>query len=227
MPHAEEPPISQLHVNDGPLEPENVARLRPTSLDTPIDEIRRRYAEDGYVFLKGLIPREDVLKARENYFTHVESTGVLAPGSQAVEGKFNAHKDKANYPGIGSGWDKNDGGDCYEASVAQKFVDLAVQAHGEPWYVDFCRHPALKSFIAAMTGWGEKTMGVKRTLLRNNTPGNKAIGVHYDQIFLRYGEDNSVTAWVPVGNVNVNGGGLIYLENGRYGSRSKAFGSVR
>jgi hypothetical protein len=49
---------------------------------------------------------------------------------------------------------------------------------------------------------------------RNNIPGTKPIGVHYDQIFLRYGEPTSVTAWVPIGDVKVNGGGLIYLEDG-------------
>ena len=58
---------------------------------------------------------------------------------------------------------------------------------------------------------------MRRSLLRNNTPGNKAIGVHYDQIFLRKGEDTSVTAWVPIGDIGLTGGGLIYLENGRFG----------
>lgn len=65
-----------------------------------------------------------------------------------------------------------------------------------------------------MTGWGDNIISVRRSLLRNNTPGNKAIGVHYDQIFLRHGEDTSVTAWVPMGDISLTGGGLIYLENG-------------
>ena len=50
--------------------------------------------------------------------------------------------------------------------------------------------------------------------MRNNTPGNKAIGVHYDQSFMRYGEPTAMTAWVPMGDVKVDGGGLIYLEGG-------------
>lgn len=40
--------------------------------------------------------------------------------------------------------------------------------------------------------------------------------VHYDQIFLRYGDPTSVTAWVPMGDIKLNGGGLIYLENGTF-----------
>ena len=50
--------------------------------------------------------------------------------------------------------------------------------------------------------------------MRNNIPGTKAIGVHYDQIFLRHGEPTAITAWVPIGDVSINGGGLIYLEKG-------------
>lgn len=72
----------------------------------------------------------------------------------------------------------------------------------------------LKDFVAQITSWGDDTLSIKRTLLRKNTPGNKAIRVHYDQIFLRHGEDTAVTAWIPMGDVSLTGGGLIYLENG-------------
>jgi hypothetical protein len=41
--------------------------LRPTSRATPISEMKARLEEDGYVFVKGVIPREDVLKMREQY----------------------------------------------------------------------------------------------------------------------------------------------------------------
>ena len=38
------------------------------------------------------------------------------------------------------------------------------------------------------------------------------MGVHHDQIFLRHGEDTAVTAWVLMGDIFRQGGGLIYLE---------------
>lgn len=53
---------AQLFVNDGMLKPENVDYLRPTSSDTPLEEIRQRYNDDGYVYMKGILPRADVLK---------------------------------------------------------------------------------------------------------------------------------------------------------------------
>ncbi|OAL02006.1 hypothetical protein IQ06DRAFT_273040 [Phaeosphaeriaceae sp. SRC1lsM3a] len=220
MPHAtpSDQDVPSLHgeklfVNDGLLRPEQVGELKQSSPSMPLEEIRRRYNEDGYVFLKGLLPRDDVLKAREEYFKMLSPSGVLKPGTQPVDGIFDADKDAADFPGIGAGAAGGNGRPG--AETAEKFVDLALEAHYAHWYKEtFCKHPVLRDFIARMTGWGENTLGIRRSLLRNNTPGNKAIGVHYDQIFLRHGEPTSVTAWIPMGDVSLTGGGLIYLEKG-------------
>lgn len=221
MPHStslfrSEWPGKDLYVNDGKLPADQILQLQSTTLDTPIEEVRRRYQEDGYVFLKGLIPREDVLKAREEYFKLLAPSGVLKPGTHPVEGIFDSTKDRLDFPGIGAGGaDANGRPIGPHPEIAERFVDLALQAHTEDWYKEtFCKHPALRNYVAKMTGWGENTLAVRRTLLRNNTPGNNAIGVHYDQIFLRHGEDTAVTAWVPIGGIKVEGGGLIYLERG-------------
>ncbi|KAF2640936.1 hypothetical protein P280DRAFT_469613 [Massarina eburnea CBS 473.64] len=221
MPHAVSPDQEmpsfngeKLYVNDGLLRPDQVGALKRSSLDLPLGELRRRYHQDGYVFLKGLLPREDVLKAREEYFKMLAPSGVLKPGTEAVDGIFDDAKNAADFPGIGAGASPGNGKPG--AETAEKFVDLALQAHYTDWYKEtFCKHPMLKDAIARISGWGpERTFPIRRSLLRNNTPGNKAIGVHYDQIFLRHGEDTSFTAWVPMGDVSLTGGGLIYLEDG-------------
>lgn len=221
MPHPTTPPGEQnnfahtkLFVNDGPLDPADVGSLRPSYPDEPLETLRARYQEDGYIHLKGLIPRADVLKARSSYFSYLAPSGVLAPNTTPEQGIFDASKDSAASPGIGAGAVGKNGKPGGKAG--EFFVDRAIEAHTQDWYAEeFCKHPALRDFIAALTGWGENTYGVRRTLLRNNVPGNKAIGVHYDQIFLRHGEPTSVTAWVPIGDVSINGGGLIYLEKGK------------
>ena len=92
----------------GRLPPECIGFVRPTTLDTPMEEIRRRYREDGHVLVKGVLPREDVLKAREKYFELLAPTGVLAPGTSAREGIFNTALDRRNFPGIGAGPDTVD-----------------------------------------------------------------------------------------------------------------------
>jgi phytanoyl-CoA hydroxylase len=199
----------KLFVNDGPLQ--NPRRLRPSDPSLSLEELQARYQQDGYLFLKNLLPRADVLKAREQYFNYLSPTGVLAPSTQPIQGIYDISKPISQFPGIGAG---AVGGNGHPGEHAATFVDLALQAHAEKWYTDFCQHPALLDFVRRFTGWGNDTLAFRRTLLRNNIPGTKAIGVHYDQIFLRYGKDSSVTAWVPMGDISLQGGGLIYLEDG-------------
>lgn len=205
----------QLAVNDGPLNSENAALLRPSDPSLPVEELRKRYDEDGYLFLKQILPRENVLAARESYFSSLESTGVLKPGTKPVEGVFDPAKSHEDYPGIGAGHTGGNGRPGGDRAAA--FVDLALDAHYQDWYAEkFCKHPALYDFVSKFTDWGKNTLSLRRTLLRNNIPGSKPIGVHYDQIFLRYGEPTSVTAWVPMGDIKLNGGGLVYLEDGMF-----------
>jgi phytanoyl-CoA hydroxylase len=208
---SDSPSIPQLYVNDGALKTDQVGLLPSTDPNaTSMMEMRRLLNENGYLYLKGVLPREDVLEARKEYFEHLQSTGLLKPGTKPVEGVFNADRNPEDYPGIGTG----NAGTATETSV--KFQELALSAHKESWYQDvFCKHPALLAFVSEFTGWKDKTMSVERTLLRNNIPGNKAIGVHYDFTFLRHGEDSVLTVWVPMGDIKINGGGLIYLEKGQ------------
>jgi phytanoyl-CoA hydroxylase len=208
MPHAHSPEPEhltlegqKLYVNDGLLRPDQVSRLRQSTLDLPLSELQRRYREDGYVLIKNLLPRQDVLKAREHYFAMLSPSGVLKPGTQPVEGIFDSSKPASDFPGIGAGAAGGNGKPGGE--TAEKFVDLALEAHYAEWYKeDFCKHPELVNMVAKLSGWGENTLGVRRSLLRNNTPGNKAIGVHYDQIFLRHGEPTSMTAWVSTSELD-------------------------
>lgn len=200
-----------LAVNDGPLQ--DFKFLHKSSPAEPLATLRQRYEEDGYLFLKGVLPRTEVLKARHEYFTMMQPTGVLETNSEPVKGIFNRLKSPTDFPGIGAGGAGKNGRPGGEK--ASQFVDLAIEAHYRDWYAEqLCRHPALLDFVARLTCWDSDTLGLRRSLLRNNIPGTKPIGVHYDQIFLRHGEPTSVTAWVPIGDIKVSGGGLIYLENG-------------
>lgn len=137
MPHAASPerdpswPGVELYVNDSPLKSTEVAPLKQSSPDEPIEDLRRKYEEDGYVFLKGLLPRNDVLKCREQYFKMLAPSGVLKPGTKPVEGIFDEKKDKANYPGLGAG--SNNGTGRPGAESTDLFVDLALKAHYEAW----------------------------------------------------------------------------------------------
>lgn len=194
-------------VNDGLLKPDMIGSLRPSYPSESIDVLQARYEKDGYLFMKGILPRSDVLNCREAYFKFLSPSGVLQPDSKPVDGIYNAENKGIDFPSIGAG-------PCLEGQTGPgSFADLAEKAHTEPWYLEFSNHPDLRDFVAKLRGWGEDTFLLKRSLLRNNTPHNDAIGVHYDQSFLRYGEPTSVTAWIPIGDIRLQGGGLIYLED--------------
>lgn len=51
--------------NGGRIPTERVGFLKPTNVSPSIDKMRQRLKQDGYLFIKGLIPREDVLDMRE------------------------------------------------------------------------------------------------------------------------------------------------------------------
>ncbi|RKL42501.1 hypothetical protein BFJ72_g4880 [Fusarium proliferatum] len=193
-------------VNDGILESSMIGKLKQSYPSEPIEDLRARYEKDGYLFMKGLLPRSDVLGCREAYFRFLSPSGVLQPNSAAVDGIFDPDNKSVNYPSIGAGPFGR------EQINPGSFASLAEKAHIEDFYLEFSRHPALRYFVSGLKGWGNNTKLLPRSLLRNNTPHNNAIGVHYDQSFLRYGEPTSVTAWVPIGDISRQGGGLIYLE---------------
>ena len=46
-----EPATLQLESNFGPMDPEAIGYLQPTTMDTPLEEMHRRFAHDGYLFV--------------------------------------------------------------------------------------------------------------------------------------------------------------------------------
>ena len=67
-----------------------------------------------------------------------------------------------------------------------------------------------------MPEWKEPHI-FRRQLFRSNMPHAKgtSTGVHYDQLFLRGGPPNALTAWVPIGDCPPMSGGLMYLEDSK------------
>ena len=89
-----------LAVNDGVLNPEDIALLTPSDPNLHVEELRKRYKRDGFLYVKNLLPREDVLKAREAYFRMLAPTGILEQDSLVVEGKFNSNRHPDESPGL-------------------------------------------------------------------------------------------------------------------------------
>jgi ectoine hydroxylase-related dioxygenase (phytanoyl-CoA dioxygenase family) len=75
----------------------------------------------------------------------------------------------------------------------------------------FCLAPRLWRFMDDFLG-GLSYLH-KRKLLRYTRPGQAfSTPAHYDLVYLRGGTNRLVTAWLPIGDVPVEMGGLTYLE---------------
>ena len=62
---AQDNKIVSVGSNEGKIATENLGWMRPTDKGTSLEEKRKRLREDGYLFLKHLIPRQDVLDVRK------------------------------------------------------------------------------------------------------------------------------------------------------------------
>ena len=138
------------------LDSDSVGWMKETPVDTPLEEMRRRFEEDGYVFVKNVMPREDVLDMRQAYFEHLEPTGILKPGTSPRDGIFNEGEDPVVHNGVG-------GSDLPEDIERVKKLE---SAHSMPFYLAFLEHPKLRTFIQTFMGW-KKDILIKRTMLRS------------------------------------------------------------
>lgn len=137
------------------LDNNSVGWMRETPIDTPLEEMRRRFEEEGYIFVKGVMPREDVLDMRQAYFEHLAPTGILKPGTSARDGIFDDTADPIAHNGVG-------GRDLPEDIERQNKL---ASMHKHPFYHAFLEHPKLRTFVQDFMEW-KKDVLVKRTLIR-------------------------------------------------------------
>lgn len=167
---------------------DRLGRLRATAAGTPFAALRERYAEDGYLWLKGFLDRRQVMAFRGYVFRHLAESGLVEAGGdwrQGIAGTGPLRKD-----------------------VADKRLMALVRSTA---YEGFCVQPRLSRFM------DEFLSGLsylhKRKIMRYTLPHTPTVTpAHYDLVYLRGGTSRIVTAWIPIGDVPVAMGGLVYLE---------------
>jgi hypothetical protein len=179
-----------LHADGRTLDasPRRMGWLRESSADEPFEALTARFKADGYLFLKGFLSRDAVLEQRRWVFEHLNLAGLLKPGTDPEQGIA------ADVP---AEW----------GEVNRRLMEYVRSAAFE----SFCMSPQLWQFMDRFVG-GLSYLH-KRKLLRHTLPHQpQSTPAHYDLIYLRGGTDRLVTAWIPVGDVPVEMGGLVYLE---------------
>ena len=154
-------------------------------------QLRTRFAEDGYVLIRGLLDRRQILDLRAAYFACFDST-FLAPGSTAEEGVFSGTVPDS-LPEYGTA-----GHPAYELVRSERFDE-------------FTHDPRLLRVAESLLA-GPAELLPRRILRHYYRSSGSASRAHIDYDYMDRGTDQLVTAWIPVGDCPIECGGLIYLE---------------
>lgn len=185
--------------------PDRLGLLTPSDPARPIEALREQFKEQGYLWLKGLLDRDEVLEFRRRFFAAYRDTGLLAPGSDPVDGIYSG----------GEGVDR------------QALRHLAAEIVRWASYEAFCLSAPIWQFYEEF--YGGPVYLHKRKLIRYTRPGDASTtGAHYDLTYLRAGTDRVLTSWIPIGDIPIRMGGLVYLEGSdAFGRRTEAEFSVK
>lgn len=175
-----------------PFDSEHFAPLRDSSdaVGDP-DELRRRYAEDGYLYLRGYLDPAASRATRAAYFSLFDPA-YLKPGSSQEEGIFSGR-------------------------LPEGLPAHGVQGH--PAYT-FVRGDAFEGFASQrrLQDLAESVLDgpvrrLPRSIVRHfDRASGRASRAHTDYTYLDEGSDRLVTMWVPLGDCPLATGGLVYLE---------------
>lgn len=145
-------------------------------------------------------------------------SGLLKDGTAPMEGIFFL-KDSRKYLPPGNLRRLFELKDDIES---EKYLELMISAHEAPFYLDPCASQELRDFVTRFKGWEPPQM-LQRTMLRAFFSNSELTPDHFDQMYLRAGPPTSLTAWVPIGNVSLEGDDLMYLEGSTdIGQRTEA-----
>ena len=177
--------LPQFYSYGHPLEmtDDKVGLLRDSSAAADdVAELRRRFAEDGYLYMRGYLDRDEVLAARASLTARLAAAGVLDPAYPAI--------DAACVPGAGYVFKPEitqDNPEVQRLLYSGRLVEFYERFYGEPIrHYDF-------------------------TWLRAVGPG-KGTNPHCDLPYMGRGTHRHMTCWLPYGDISFELGGLMLLE---------------
>ena len=168
------------------MAPEHFGELR-SSHDSLKDceELHRRMAQDGYLFLPGLLNTEDISLARLEILNRLEKLGYTQPGYPLAEG---VAKEGFDIPRT--------------ESLVLNNNSLEKVLYSGPM-MDFYEY-----FL------GGEVRHYDYTWLRTKSSEAKSTTQpHCDVVYMGRGTQNLYTSWTPLQDIPLKQGGLICLEN--------------
>ena len=165
-----------------------LAELTPTLFtDSDTQSLQKALADDGYLYLPGVLNAEDVLDARRAIFTELAAVGEIA--EPPMEG-ISTHTSKRAelIEDMGAHWKSlSENGQLRDVTHGERMDEvLSKVLGGEVKPFDFL--------------W-----------LRATHPG-RASAFHFDHVYMNRGTQNLLTVWTPLGDVALDEGPITLLE---------------
>jgi hypothetical protein len=147
------------------------------------EALRERLAEDGYLFVPGLLDRDEVWAARMALLRRVEAAGALDPAHPVEDGVLR--------PGV--------------TDVGLRQGDPASM----PELVAVLRGERMLAFFARLLGGEVRPYDF---MWLRHQPRSHGVEPHCDLVFMGRGTPDVLTGWTPFGDIPLCGGGLMLLE---------------
>jgi hypothetical protein len=165
-----------------------------------------RMAQDGYIFLRGYLAREQVLEVRREFVEKLATIGLIDRRYPLLEARFSGDK----------------------AYLEQ--MDPGARGHfsrdlrSGPALRGLCYHGALRDFFSGFLDGPAHPLD--KILVRNARVGS-ATPVHFDWVYFTQGTVDLYTAWVPIGDVPLSDGPLLVLEGSHtIGELRQTYGQI-
>lgn len=181
--------LSSIPVLEGRrLAPDAVAPMTDSSpLLADGARLRARFAEDGFVFLRGALDRDHVLAARREVLGRMAEVGEIALPAEAAQPTGSSRRAEL-HPDLGGFWRSVSEGPALRRAVHSEGARAVASA-----LLDEPVRPFDFVWLRAM-------------LAGRSSP------LHFDHVYMNRGTDRLVTIWIPLGDVAIADGPLAVVE---------------
>ena len=166
---------------------EFVGQFRNSSDVDNARELRRRLADSGYVFLRGVLDKDEVLSAREEVFSRLAKVGEIKP--PAIDGIATGQSRRRELVDdlIGFWRSVSEGPALRQVGYGPRVRDLMQMIFGES-----ARPQDYLWLRPRGIGW--------------------STGLHFDHPFFARGSQRVHTVWIPLGDIPFSDGPLTLVE---------------
>jgi Phytanoyl-CoA dioxygenase (PhyH) len=182
--------IPELISRGATLDPEHLGLLEDSSADRhDMPTLRRRMHEKGYLLMRGLLNRDEVLEGRQEMVNRLAAKGRLKPGTDPMDAIAST--------------DNQTGFDPELAKGNQPLMKVLYDGAMMQFWAEF---------------FDETPLHFDFTWVRCVPPGFGA-PCHADVSYMGRGTHELYTAWTPIGDVDYAQGGLMLIEGSNRNER--------